>query len=53
MCRSSLKITPSAEEDGKEVTHCQLQVIVANDYGDDDVDDNGGNSGNDIMMMCR
>ena len=36
MCRSSLKITPSAQEDGQEVTHCQLQDIVANDDGDDD-----------------
>ena len=41
MCRSSLKITPSAQEDGQEVTHCQLQDIVANDDGDDDGDDDG------------
>ena len=41
ICRSSLKITPSAQEDGQEVTRCQLQVIVANDDGEDDVDDDG------------
>ena len=41
MCRSSLKITPSAQEDGQEVTHCQLQDIVANDDGDDDGDNDG------------